>query len=472
MAGTEREPIDALLVPLRGRRRPLVAVTALTMAIFLVGVMSAIGMVVDGATETVALGPGEQRAPSAPSAQARRDIPAVPLGATTTTRPGGVGAPVIGVAGPDPVQPAGRGSRSPTSTTTAGPKVSTSTTTTTASPSPWRATAPAPAGMAGRSGHRALWTGNRMVVLGGTAEGRLTGAAYDPGADRWHGVPDAPFEEGAWQHARLGAVWTGDVVAVAGRTSLEGGVLGAAAYDPSTGTWARWEGVPEGITRVGGIVAWSGAEVVVFGGDEDGGTARTAGAAYDPAAQSWRRLAPAPVALGAADDPHVASVWTGTLLLVWNDSHDGYAYDPAKDAWSALPDAPFAQPLDEGAVTWTGTEALWTFGRDAAGATPAAVGAYDPVGGTWRTIGGVPVPGRRGPAAVRAGASVFACCGDHDDEGAAGAVYDSAAGKWSTLPASTLVPPGRVHATAVWTGAAVVVWGGTGSDARGAIWTP
>lgn len=79
-----------------------------------------------------------------------------------------------------------------------------------------------------------------------------------------------------------------------------------------------------------------------------------AGAAYDPAADRWRLLAPAPVV------PRIA--WTGQEMLVWGGQSgsryfdDGAAYDPAPDRWRALPASPLAARFTF--AVWSGTQML------------------------------------------------------------------------------------------------------------------
>jgi hypothetical protein len=49
---------------------------------------------------------------------------------------------------------------------------------------------------------------------------------------------------------------------------------------------------------------------------------------------------------------------------------------------------------------------------------------------------------------------------DYDD----GAIFDPGKNVWDTLPAGG--PSGRAHATAVWTGQAVILWGGDAGPAK------
>lgn len=86
------------------------------------------------------------------------------------------------------------------------------------------------------------------------------------------------------------------------------------------------------------------SEVLIWGGSF-GPSNPTQGAAYDPAADSWRSLAPSPL-YGRND---ATAVWTGDRLVVTDgtasyaspDSGAGSAiYDPRSDVWKVISDPP------------------------------------------------------------------------------------------------------------------------------------
>ena len=106
--------------------------------------------------------------------------------------------------------------------------------------------------------------------------------------------------------------------------------------------------------RDGASAVWAGSELLVVGGNG----APTAGFAYDPKADTWRRLA-----LMDSGRARAAAVWTGTRLLIWGGETGtpgafgtpphGLAYDPRADRWSPLPQAPLRGRL-EPVAAWTG----------------------------------------------------------------------------------------------------------------------
>lgn len=79
----------------------------------------------------------------------------------------------------------------------------------------------------GISKHVAVWTGTRMLVVGGVGD-ETTTRAYDPEANRWTRLPDAPFPV----HTDFsGWAWVGSELAV--WTPREG----FATFDPTANAW-------------------------------------------------------------------------------------------------------------------------------------------------------------------------------------------------------------------------------------------
>lgn len=225
--------------------------------------------------------------------------------------------------------------------------------------------------------------------------------------------------------------------------------------------WA-WRPVGPLRGRQGHVVAWTGTEVVLWGGDRPGRSPE--GAAWNPESDRWRRIAPAPL----SNRMHAASAWTGREVLVWGGLSgrglldDGAAYDPAADRWRPLARAPLSgrMPL---ASAWTGDELVVVGSKGygfTQGITEAA--AYDPAADTWRLFPPVPVAINEGRG-VWTGREIAVYGGYLDrgryptrpDDRAIGAVLDPAAGRWRELPAAPL--SGQALALA-WDGMRVVGW--------------
>jgi hypothetical protein len=157
------------------------------------------------------------------------------------------------------------------------------------------------------------------------------------------------------------AVWTGTEMIVWGGSDWtedwnSSAHREGAAYSPSDRSWRR---IPDGplSPRAGAAAAWTGTEMLVWGGHNDRGPNLTDGAAYDPGTDRWRTISPAP--LRSSYD--LASVWTGTEWWVAAGLRNGVdvaAYDPAADNWRTLPST---RPANRNVqLFWTGTEVLLT----------------------------------------------------------------------------------------------------------------
>jgi hypothetical protein len=85
------------------------------------------------------------------------------------------------------------------------------------------------------------------------------------------------------------------------------------AYNPTTADWRRFPAMEPG--RIGAVTAWTGSRLLVWGGD----VGRTAlaplrgGLSFDPAGDGWTPLPRSP--LEARTD--AVAAWTGRELVVW-----------------------------------------------------------------------------------------------------------------------------------------------------------
>lgn len=130
----------------------------------------------------------------------------------------------------------------------------------------WRTIAESP--LEPRGWHRAVWTGEEMIVWGGgggncAEEPRSDGARYDPSSDRWRRIADAPLS-GREEHS---AVWTGEEMMVWGGSTNGRSVTfdGGAVYRPDSDSWAPLPAAPIDSRALHGAV-WTGKEMVVWGG--------------------------------------------------------------------------------------------------------------------------------------------------------------------------------------------------------------
>jgi hypothetical protein len=347
---------------------------------------------------------------------------------------------------------------------------------------PWQATtldaAPSP-----REHHTAVWTGSRMLVWGGNVMGKPavtdTGAAYDPTTRTW--TPISLTGAPSPRHSHT-AVWTGSRMLVWGGFGASSFETTGGSYDPVSDTWTPIASMGAPVGRIGNGAAWVSGSLLVWGGFADAPIAT--GGRYDATKDAWSAIdaSQAPpkrfghTMLGVGDS---ALVWGGNDTLDWH--RDGALLSADGTTWAPLSTtgAPSAR---EGATgVWTGALALVWGGFDG-GTTVGSGGAFSLATGTWAPLpeDGAPSP-RREHVAAWIGARMFVWGGCGDDTCKAllgdGAWFDPSAkpsGTWAPIATDSAVVARR-GATAVWTGAEVIVWGGrtlAGLTNTGAQGTP
>lgn len=123
------------------------------------------------------------------------------------------------------------------------------------------------------------------------------------------------------------------------------------------------------------VVAWTGEEIVIWGGESLGGiSAVGGGAAYNVEADTWREMGDSPLR-GMRE---AGWVWTGDELVIWTDPDSAAAWQPASNTWRVIDEWPLDASFYRSAV-WTGTEILSTGGF-----------ALDPSTGNTRPIADPP----------------------------------------------------------------------------------
>jgi hypothetical protein len=122
---------------------------------------------------------------------------------------------------------------------------------------------------AGRSGHAAVWTGQRLLIWGGKAGGTPLGdgASYDPVANSWQVISPAGAPAPRFGHV---AVWTGQEMLVFGGETAGGTVATGGAFNPATGKWRPLSTLGGPLARSEAVGAWTGSELLVFGGRANG----------------------------------------------------------------------------------------------------------------------------------------------------------------------------------------------------------
>lgn len=281
----------------------------------------------------------------------------------------------------------------------------------------WRKMARSP--LSARDGAATVWTGKELIVWGGAAGDALLadGAAYNPARDSWRMLGPSPLAA----RTHPAAVWTGQAMLVWGGGETPDGAL----YDPSADAWRKLPPVALA-GRTGATTAWTGKEVLIWSGAASTltatGQALNDGAAYDPARDAWRPIPAAPIAGRFSE----ASAWTGQELVVWGGDaglhapfSDGAAYNPSTGVWRMLPPAPVVERIGPLAV-WSGTEMIvWgglgegepaglPGGPGASAIVPLGDGvAFNPVTNAWRRLERATLLGRVYPVGAWDGKGVL-----------------------------------------------------------------
>lgn len=271
--------------------------------------------------------------------------------------------------------------------------------------------------------------------------------------------------------ARYGhaAAWTGVEMVVFGGSNNDVRFGNGGRYVPATDSWITLPASGAPSARFLASAVWTGLDVIVYGGTSSqvGTDALGTGARYRPTSDSWLPVATTGAPIGRYD--HVA-VWTGTSMIVFsgvdatiNASSDGGIYTPSTDAWGTLPPPPAGNARFRAVGVWTGSEmVVWSgnfstfFRNDGLRYTP---------GGSWSTMSTTNAPQGRGRATgVWFGPPVsrLVAWGGQRDTGAlgTGGLWDPAGNTWAPM-SSTGAPSARFLHTAVSTGSEMLVWGGT-----------
>ncbi|MET8327335.1 carboxypeptidase regulatory-like domain-containing protein [Streptomyces sp. NPDC005181] len=244
----------------------------------------------------------------------------------------------------------------------------------------WRQKADAPSAVASASGGfidgKFYVSGGYWVAADFSAIGIETRTqVYDPAADTWSTAADNP-------HALAGggaAVLDGKLYVVGGMSVDDSFHSTVSAYDPKTKTWSTVHPYPEEINGAscGGIAG----KLYCAGGytnlvDAPGGREVKDAFVYDPARDTWKRIADLPIDLAQS----AYGVADGRLLVSggFTDNNAaaterGYVYDPAMNWWTALPSADHARNNAIGVVGARGFYALGGSSSDALALTAGSV---------------------------------------------------------------------------------------------------
>jgi non-specific serine/threonine protein kinase len=317
-----------------------------------------------------------------------------------------------------------------------------------------------------RAAAAAAVVGDKIVVVGGQADGKLVPQTEVFDGERWTDAADLPTPRehlaAASDGRYLYAVGGRDLSADKSSTAIE-------RYDPAEDSWTELDGMPEAAGGLG--AAYAGGRVVAIGGEGTTAASDTV-QAYDIGDESWSRLPALPrarhgVAVTAIGDT-VYAIGGATAAGHLGSTKEAEALDLSGKAaaaqgapnleWRAL--APTPSKREYAASTEVGGR-LWQFGGIGAdGAAGTETAAYDRAINTWTPGPELPVPLHHASAVTYDGEAVVIggfIPGEELTSKQSGRVYALRGGSWERLP--SLNHP-RAAAAAAVVGDKIVVVGG------------
>ena len=257
----------------------------------------------------------------------------------------------------------------------------------------------------------------RIYLVGGFNEfGAATPLveAYEPATDKWYELASLPL----WMHHTAIAAANGKLYVLGGYVN-DGFTASdrVFAYDPTTDTWEEKSSMPT--ARGAHVAVTVGDKIYVIGGEDINGPvgseyedALATHELYDPATDSWTKLAPMPT----PREHLAAAAIDGQIYVVGGRRQSGFSltnrrilerYDPATDMWTSLAPMLTARGGLAAAALYG---KLYVFGGEYFTPTGRGVFAqneeYDPATDQWRAMAPMPLP-RHGFGAVAVGDTIY-----------------------------------------------------------------
>ena len=355
---------------------------------------------------------------------------------------------------------------------TTTPSTIEATTSTTAEQAGWRPIAPVPDDIELATQPPPIWTGE-IAIFSAFRAGKPAHAAYAPATDAWSAIPDPPGgprvgSADAWTGAEL-VVWGGQ--ARSGNESVASG----AAYDPKTQQWRRIKDAP--FARSWAVAVKTGRELLVWGGFPGPGQPIDStihdkqAALYDPTANTWKSIADLPDGIHGDGGTAITDVAGGHVLVY--RAGKVTRFDEATGTWTAPgahDEGPKPQslltgdPRSVGAAVGTRLVVWQTWGAD-----PPRGWSFDTTTSKWKSVADRDVGSYAGLASDGVGLYVWPGYRFTPEGGAKPTTdlsrYNPDTDAWETVPRSPL--SSRSLASVVWTGTELIVAGGSPTDTDG-----
>jgi N-acetylneuraminic acid mutarotase len=316
----------------------------------------------------------------------------------------------------------------------------------------------------GRGLHTVVWTGNKMIIWGGSGNpGYLnSGGVYDPLTNTWVVIDSINAPSARYFHT---AVWTGSRMLIWGGRG-PGVQRTGKSYDPSMNSWSPIDTANAPSAREMHSAIWTGSKMIIWGGFTNSSSTNTGGI-YDPVSNTWTSMsatnAPSP-------RKHQTAVWTGSKMIIWGgDSTAGLhylktggVYDPSTDTWTSTSLSNCPDGRNAHTAIWTGDKMIIWGGYNTSGCLLTG-SRYDPVANGWAPTSIIDVPiARKNHTAIWTGVKMVIWGGDASSSVLlnSGGIYNPFNDNWDSTITSG-APAIRAFHTSVWTGNSMVIWGGT-----------
>ena len=333
-----------------------------------------------------------------------------------------------------------------------------------------------------------VWTGSEMIVWGGVGQSR--GGRYNPNTDTWHSISEVNAPNSA---SAPTLVWTGtEMIVFGGKDENLNPVLPEGTkYNPSTDTWTVMADKPVGAnfgndSKITSST-WIGDEMIIL--HLNGSAFSSLG--YNPMTNVWRVIDPPSNISGNNFQNYPSSIWTGSELYVFF-LNQLYQYDPVSDDWTDvnMDGITFDKKRQLTTMVWTGTELIFWGGISEDLVTAYNIGGrYNPDTDNWTLVSNeystplIPQI-RRGHDAIWTGAEMIIWGGSDDCTAGDPCDFDhfNTGGRYNPVTDSWLptyddvnlqpVPIASNFYTAVWTGTEMIIWGGDNGSNTGSRYNP
>lgn len=355
-----------------------------------------------------------------------------------------------------------------------------------------------PQGPEAREGHTAVWTGQEMLIYGGSKvngdEGTNDFYAYNPEKRAWRRI-EAPANLKRTRHLALWTddemiIWGGEVCVPIPNTSLcnVNWLNSGAAYNLETNTWRLIQG-PGNVERISlsnssyarkaQDIAWTGNRLAVWGGD-CALTKSNLGGLIDIAVANakWESITPDTNAQRCSG--HTLTYGDGKLYVYGGfiptstDARNpdlyvtaaGSVYDLKAKSWSILNSPSGTKPRYNHTAVWSGKDLIVFSGvlQNADTRNVKSNGLLYRPGSGWKAFASESVQEREGHVAIWTGNEMLVYGGKTRYlQILLGDVsfFDPATMTWRiTGSSSENALDARMSTAAAWTGDRLLVWGG------------